>query len=134
MWVRCLQARFPQMVHMQEFTYGNRRNFYLELSSNKKELLTALFESSVISTLMLEMTCAGSTKKLLGSIFGREEYRIIQALLVNRIFPKGTYIWRYTSSIIVVIPVQRAYSIQLLDTQNLMKKPRVDEKERELPT
>ncbi|KAL3850024.1 hypothetical protein ACJIZ3_011906 [Penstemon smallii] len=30
---------------------------YLELSSKRNELLTALFESSVISTLMLEMTC-----------------------------------------------------------------------------
>jgi len=34
----------------------NWRNSYPELSSNKKELLTALLESSVISTLMLEMT------------------------------------------------------------------------------
>lgn len=29
----------------------------LESSSNRKELLTALFESSVINTLMLEITC-----------------------------------------------------------------------------
>jgi hypothetical protein len=30
--------------------------YYLESSSNKKELLKALFESSVIITLMLEIT------------------------------------------------------------------------------
>ena len=29
---------------------------YLESSSNRKELLTALFESSVINTLILDMT------------------------------------------------------------------------------
>lgn len=31
--------------------------YYLESSSNKNELLTALFESSVIITLILEITC-----------------------------------------------------------------------------
>ena len=37
---------------------------YLESSSNKKELLTALFESSVISTLIFAITYIYTTKKI----------------------------------------------------------------------
>lgn len=37
---------------------------HLGLSSNKKELLSASFESSVISTLMLDMTCQEKRKSL----------------------------------------------------------------------
>ena len=41
------------LISLQELPLGKD---YLESSSNKKELLTALFESSVIKTLILEIT------------------------------------------------------------------------------
>ena len=43
----------PSQELSQELSQGEG---YLESSSNKKELLTALFESSVIKTLILEIT------------------------------------------------------------------------------
>lgn len=39
-------------------TYVIVGNHYLESSSNKNELLTALFDSSIIITLILEITCS----------------------------------------------------------------------------
>lgn len=47
----------PFPVINQQRTHEERKKAHLELSSNKNELLTALLESSVISTLMLEITC-----------------------------------------------------------------------------
>lgn len=42
---------------MNEVRSNAKSNDYLESSSSKKELLTALFEFSVIITLILEITC-----------------------------------------------------------------------------
>ena len=86
------------------------------MSSNKKELPTASLESSVISTLMLEITCkevqvANHHICFMNFLNNQEE----------RSCHTQTYIWRNTSSIIVVIPVQSTYSVQLLYTKNLNK-------------
>ena len=43
-----------------------------------------------------------------------------------------TYIWRNTSSIVVVIPVQSTYSIQLLNTKNLNNQKLMSETMRKL--
>lgn len=70
---------------------------YLELSSNKKELLAASLESSVIRTLILDITC--------------NKLCIYHSILLDTIenyclkYRYETYLGRDTSSIIVVIPV-----------------------------
>jgi hypothetical protein len=49
----------------------------LESSSSRKELLTALFESSVISTLIFDITCskkAYTWENSTGSVFPQTEY------------------------------------------------------------
>lgn len=46
-----------QSKGMNEVCSNAKSNDYLESSSSKKELLTALFEFSVIITLILEITC-----------------------------------------------------------------------------
>lgn len=47
--------------------------YYLESSSNKKELLTALFESSVIRTLILEITCIKALSELYSCLCGVQQ-------------------------------------------------------------
>lgn len=47
---------FSRNLNMLENLNVNTTTTYLESSSSKNELLSALFESSVIITLMLEMT------------------------------------------------------------------------------
>ena len=89
-----------------------RRKSHLELSSNKNELLTALLESSVMSTLILEMTW-----KVIGDIVERIHWTRLWTYNCH----KQTYIRRYTSCVIIVVPVQSTYSIQLLNTQDLQK-------------
>lgn len=58
MWVEptigeCLKK---QKENLNNYWMGQWYRAYLESSSSKKELLTALFESSVINTLILDMT------------------------------------------------------------------------------
>lgn len=106
-----------------------REKTHLELSSNKKELLTALLESSVISTLILEMTWKRIKYWLLSiEVDGEHCEKNIEA---NREEIVVNYISGYTSCIIVVIPVQSTYSIQLLNTQDLKKPNMQCQRERE---
>ena len=49
-----LKKKKIEMESMNKWIYHESE--YLESSSNKKELLTALFESSVISTLIFAIT------------------------------------------------------------------------------
>lgn len=50
------------MVTDDKMEINSFTNLNLESSSNKKELLTALFESSAINALMLEITCQSNIR------------------------------------------------------------------------
>lgn len=79
------------------------------MSSNEKLLLSSLLESSVIRKLMLEMT------------YRREEYTMSQSWIKKslRKFTFSTHIRGYTWFIVNIIPIQCAYSMKLLNIQDL---------------
>lgn len=117
----------------------------LELSSNKKELLWSLLESSVIRIFMLEMTCINNrysttllslyTRACARTYINIHKYILTNTTLITiekEIKYLGalqkqyfyqflflTYIWWYTSSVVIVIPVLCTYSVKLLNTQDL---------------
>ena len=75
---------------------------YLESSSNKKELLTALFESSVISTLIFAITYS----------YRRErdrwyKYKLVKEMLRQII----TYVRGDAVCAIFIVPVHRTYPV-----------------------
>ena len=65
-----------------------------------------------MSTLILDITYFHISKVIMSNIYFIENH------FMNR-HKETTHIGRYTSSVIVVIPVECAYSIKLLDTQDL---------------
>lgn len=97
---------------------------YLESSSNRKELLKALLESSVIKTLILAITWKRNLALIdLKHIFTWRP----RTAWNNSIFKKRTlyvwklltYIWSHAMCAIFIIPVHGADPVQLLYTQNL---------------
>lgn len=65
-----------------------------------------------MSTLILDITYFHISKVIMRNIY------FIENCSMNR-HKETTHIRRYTSSVIVVVPVECTYSIKLLDTQDL---------------
>ena len=114
---------------------------YLELSSNKNELLSALLESSVINTRILLRTWNIIENKISNEdgasyinyrqleecrfyILHTSSENILnkQNCITVNIFRNRTHIWWDTLGIILVIPVLCTNSVQLLNTQHLQTK------------